>query len=42
MEGPISLFLVALTFVIPFALFGVAAHGWGADSRDPMPDDHRR
>ena len=28
--------------IIVLAVFAIAALGWGADSRDVMPDDHRR
>jgi hypothetical protein len=28
--------------VIILAVFAIASMGWGVDSRDPMPDDHRR
>ena len=31
-----------LTLALVVAIFAIAAMGWGVDSRDPMPDDHRR
>ncbi len=33
---------VALTIVAGLTLLGFAANAWGADSRDRLPDDHRR
>jgi len=33
---------VFLSIVAGFALFGLAANAAGVDSRDTMPDDHRR
>jgi len=33
---------VFATIVAGFALFGFAAGTWGADSRNQLPDDHRR
>jgi hypothetical protein len=30
------------SIVAGFALFGIAAGTWGVDSRDQLPDDHRR
>lgn len=38
MELVIAIMLV----VIGLAAFDASAIAWGADSRDPMPDDHRR
>lgn len=33
---------IVATIVAGFALFGFAAGTWGVDSRDQLPDDHRR
>jgi hypothetical protein len=30
------------SIVAGFAVFGIAAGAWGVDSRDQLPDDHRR
>jgi hypothetical protein len=37
-----ELIAVLFSIVAGFALFGLAANSWGVDSRDPLPDDHRR
>jgi hypothetical protein len=33
---------ILASIVAGFAIFGVAAGAWGVDSRDQLPDDHRR
>ena len=33
---------VFLSIVAAFGLFGLAANTWGVDSRETLPDDHRR
>jgi hypothetical protein len=33
---------ILASIVAGFAIFGIAAGAWGVDSRDPLPDDHRR
>ena len=37
-----ELLLIVSTFVGSLALFAAAALRWGVDSRDCLPDDHRR
>ena len=37
-----ELIAVFLSIVAGFSLFGLAANSAGTDSRDPIPDDHRR
>lgn len=37
-----ELIAVLLSIVAGFSLFGLAANSAGADSRDVIPDDHRR
>lgn len=37
-----ELIAVFLSIVAGFSLFGLAANFAGADSRDAIPDDHRR
>ena len=37
-----ELIAVFLSIVAGFSLFGLAAKSAGADSRDAIPDDHRR
>ncbi len=34
--------IVLVSFVLILIAFDVAAAAWGADSREPMLDDHRR
>ena len=34
--------LMMMGMFIVLAIFAIAALGWGVDSRDTMPDDHRR
>jgi hypothetical protein len=34
--------MTLLIVTLAFVLLGMAALGWGVDSRDPMTDDHRR
>lgn len=38
MEGIVMM----IVLITGLALLGAAALLWGTDSRDPMPDDHRR
>jgi len=38
MEGLVALFAI----VAPWLVLGLLASGQGADSRDTLPDDHRR
>lgn len=35
-------FVMIAALAAGLVLLGAAASLWGADSRDPMPDDHRR
>jgi hypothetical protein len=37
-----ELIAVLLSIVAGFSLFGLAANSAGVDSRDVIPDDHRR
>lgn len=37
-----EILMVLFLIVSGLAAYDAAALGWGADSRDPMPDDHRR
>lgn len=37
-----ELITVILSIVAGFGLLGLAAETWGADSREQLPDDHRR
>lgn len=34
--------MIMLVLVVGLALLGEAAQIWGADTRDPYPDDHTR
>lgn len=34
--------LAVLVLLMGLAMFDMAALTWGADSRDPLADDHRR
>jgi nitrogen fixation-related uncharacterized protein len=34
--------VVMIALIAGLVSLGAAALVWGADSRDPMPDDHRR
>ena len=40
MEGTLDMTLLIISLAI--VVLGLAALGWGVDSRDPMTDDHRR
>ena len=43
MEGAtVGIVIVVAIFIIAIALLDAAAMAWGADSRDCIPDDHRR
>jgi hypothetical protein len=42
MEGMTMDTLAIIGPLFGLILFAAAAIGWGADSRDPMTDDHRR
>ena len=37
-----SIFIIIAVLVIGIGGFDAAAMGWGEDSRDKIPDDHRR
>ena len=37
-----ELIAILISIVAGFSLFGLAANSAGADSRDVIPDDHRR
>lgn len=37
-----EVFAVIISIVGAVALFGHAAINWGTDSRETLPDDHRR
>jgi hypothetical protein len=37
-----ELIAVFFSIVAGLGLFGLAANRWGTDSREPLPDDHRR
>lgn len=37
-----EVFAVIISIVGAFALLGQAAMSWGTDSRETLPDDHRR
>jgi hypothetical protein len=37
-----ELIAILISIVAGFGLFGLAAETLGADSRDQLPDDHRR
>lgn len=34
--------VIIVGLIAAFVMVDIAAVGWGADSRDGMPDDHRR
>ncbi len=42
MDGVLALVLFATLVALPLVLLDTAALRWGADSREPMADDHRR
>ncbi len=37
-----AIILIVAIVVIVLGALDAAAAAWGTDSRDPMPDDHRR
>lgn len=37
-----SILIIIAILVIGLGAFDVAANAWGQDSRDQLPDDHRR
>ena len=37
-----SIFIIIALLVIALGAFDAAAIAWGEDSRDKLPDDHRR
>ncbi len=37
-----SIFIIIALMVIGLGAFDAAAAAWGEDSRDTIPDDHRR
>ena len=37
-----SIFIIIALLVIGLGVFDAAAITWGEDSRDKLPDDHRR
>ena len=37
-----AIILIVAIVVIALGALDAAAVAWGTDSRDPMPDDHRR
>ncbi len=42
MSGLVGSAIILISLVLAVAGFDLAALRWGADSREPMPDDHRR
>jgi hypothetical protein len=38
----VSIFIIIALLVIGLGAFDAAAIAWGEDSRDKLPDDHRR
>lgn len=42
MPGLTVTVITLVSLVLILIAFDAAAVGWGADSRDPMPDDHLR
>jgi hypothetical protein len=38
----VSIFIIIALMVIGLGAFDVASITWGEDSRDKLPDDHRR
>ena len=42
MTALIPVFIVLVSLALAVVAFDVAALSWGADSREPMTDDHRR
>ena len=37
-----SIFIIIALVIIGLSAFDAAAMAWGEDSRDKLPDDHRR
>jgi hypothetical protein len=38
----VTILIIIAFLVIALGMFDLAANAWGQDSRDQLPDDHRR